>query len=575
MHHLRKLRKLKYSTSIRLSLFATALLLLNYAVPAQPARPDFNRTSDYDVQHYILRVNFDRPAKKVIGDTTVKLKPLKDGFRRLTLDSVGITYSSVTLEQGGTPLNFKTQGGSVMVDLDRSYSANETVAVRFKYSTSPRKGVYFVAEQKAADESAGHSAQIWTQGEADEARHWFPSFDFPSDKATTEEFITANRNETVVANGTLVEKIENADGSVTHHYKMDVPYSTYLVSFVIGEYALVSDKYKDIPLGYYVYPGMESIATKAYGKTPDMIRVFEELTKIDFPYPKYDQTIVASFQFGGMENITATTMADSEIAIVNNPLFGGNVENLVSHELSHSWFGDLVTCKNWAELWLNEGFATFMEAAYREKAYGRKAYIFKIIADAEQFKADDAVNTKRNGLFNRNAADVNALFDRPATTYNKGGAVLHTLREQIGDEAFWRAVNIYLNRHKFSNVESTDLRKAMEEASGVDLGWFFDQWVYGLGSPKIEIKQAYNSSSRVLTLTVTQTQKQDKFTPTAFRLPLDLEIQTARGMKAEKIELKKRLETFKFKLTGKPTKLLVDKDDKMPLMTVKILPLPR
>lgn len=566
---------MNYRTLTRNALLIGAFLFFcNWAV-AQSPRPDFNRVSDYDVQHYVLRISFDRQAKKVIADTTVRLKPLKDGFRRVTLDSVGIAYSSVSLEQGGTPLTFKTENGSVIIDLDRAYSPAETIGIRFQYTATPKKGIYFVPAQKGGDGIPARSAQIWTQGEPDEARHWFPSFDFPSDKATTEQFITANRSEAVIGNGTLVEKTDNPDGTATHHFKMDIPFSTYLVSFVIGEYSPVREKYKDIPLGYYMYPGTESLAPKAFGKTRDMMRVFEELTKIDFPYPKYDQTIVASFAFGGMENMTATTMADTEIFFVNNPLFAGNVENLVSHELAHSWFGNLVTCKNWAELWLNEGFATFMEAAYREKAYGRKAYIFKIIGDAEQFKADDAVNTKRNGLFNRNAGDVNALFDRPATTYNKGGAVIHTLREQIGDEAFWRGVNLYLSRHKFGNVESTDLQKAMEETSGTDLGWFFDQWVYGLGSPKLDVKQAYNAASKTLTLTVTQTQKPDKFTPTAFRLPLDIEIQTAREAKTEKIEVNKRVETFKFKLSGRPTRITVDKDEKIPLKTLKITPLPR
>lgn len=559
----------------RNALFLAAFLFFTGGLNAQTARPDFNRTSDYDVQHYVLRVSFDRTNKKVIGDTTVRLKPVKDGLRQVTLDSVGIAYSSVTLENGGMPLSHRTQQGRITVDMDRAYSPSETIAIRFQYTATPKKGIYFIPEQKAANGSPGHSAQIWTQGEPDEARHWFPSFDFPSDKATAEQYITANVNEKVVGNGALVEKTVNADGTVTHHFKMDVPFSTYLVSFVIGDYAVVNEKYKDIPLGYYVYTGTESVVPKAYGRTRDMFRVFEELTKIDFPFVKYDQTIVASFTFGGMENITATTMADSEIFYANNPLFAGSVENLVSHELAHSWFGNLVTCKNWAELWLNEGFATFMEAAYIEKAYGRPGYIIKIKSDAEQFIADDAVNTKRNGLFNRNADNVDALFDRPATTYNKGGAVLHTLREQVGDEAFWRAVNVYLNRHKYGSVESTDLRKAMEEASGQDLNWFFDQWVYGLGHPKITVKQTYSNASRTLTLTVTQTQKQDSFTPPAFKLPLDLEIQTARGTKAEKIELNNRIETFRFKLNGRPTKLEFDKNERIPIKAVKILPITR
>ena len=556
----------------RNAIILAAFLFLTSGIHGQQARPDFNRASDFDIQHYVLRVSFDRPTHKVIGDTTVRLKPLNENFRRVTLDSVGISYSSVTLEQGGTPLKFRPQGGSVIVDLDRAYSPNETVGIRFQYSAVPKKGIYFMPEQKG-EGMPGHSAQIWTQGEPDEARHWFPSFDFPSDKATTEQFITANRNETVVGNGTLVEKTDNPDGTVTHHFKMDVPHSTYLISFVLGEYAVVKEKYREIPLGYYVYPGTESVVLKAYGRTGEMIRVFEEFTQVEFPFAKYDQTIVSAFNFGGMENITATTMADTEILLVNNPLFAGGVEDLVSHELAHSWFGNLVTCKNWAELWLNEGFATFMEAAFREKAYGRRNYIVKILSDAEEFKIDDAVNTKRNGLFNRNAGNVSALFERAATTYDKGGVVLHMLREQVGDAAFWRAVNIYLNRHKFGSVESTDLRKAMEEASGQDLGWFFNQWVYGLGSPKLTVKQAYNPGSKTLTLTVSQTQKLDRLTPPAFRLPLDVEVHSGRNVSAEKIELRKRVETFRIKVASRPTKLVFDKDEKIPLKMVKILPL--
>jgi aminopeptidase N len=559
----------------RNAILISAFLFLSIPAFAQTSRPDFNRTSTFDVQHYVIRVSFDRVARKVIGDTTVRLKMLREGLQQVRLDSVGISYSSVTLEKDGTPLGFHTGAGSILITLDRTYSPNETIGIRFHYTAVPKKGVYFVPEVKGEGGLAGHSAQIWTQGEPEEARHWFPSFDFPGDKATTEQYITANRSETVVGNGTLVEKTDNSNGTTTHHFRMDVPFSTYLVSFVVGEYAAVKEKYKEIPLGYYVYPGTESVVPKAYGKTREMLRVFEEVTQVEFPFAKYDQTIVSAFNLGGMENVTATTMSDTEILLVNNPIFAGGVEDLVSHELAHSWFGNLVTCKNWAELWLNEGFATFMEAVSREKLYGRRAYIFKILGDAEEFKTDDAVNPKRHGLFNRNAANVDSLFERSGTTYHKGSAVLHTLREEVGDRAFWQAVKIYLDRHRFGNVETTDLKKVMEETSGTDLGWFFDQWVYGLGSPKMTVKQAYNAASKTLSITVTQTQRQDRFTPLTFKMAVDVDIHSGGGVTIEKIQIDKRLETFRFKVSGRPTKLVIDKDEKIPLKTVKILPLPK
>jgi aminopeptidase N len=333
----------------------------------------------------------------------------------------------------------------------------------------------------------------------------------------------------------------------------------------------ISDTHGEIPLGFYVYPGKEAIAPIAFGRTKDMIQAYEELTGIKFPYNKYDQTIVRGFQFGGMENITATTLADTEVFFANFEFGKATVQDLVSHELSHSWFGDMVTCRNWSELWLNEGFATFMEAAAREKLYGRDSYNRKIKSDAEQALADDEVTKRRHGLVNMLAVPDDSLFD--TTTYQKGGAVIHTLRETIGEAAFWKAINAYLNAHKFGNVVTPDLQKAMEEASGRDLTWFFQQWVYYAGVPKLEVRQTYSPRTKTLRLTVTQTQKLDKIIPPAFILPMDLDIHTAKGVKTESLNVTKRTQMFSFKVDGKPTQLEIDKDMKIPLKTVKIDPL--
>ncbi|MDM7921073.1 MAG: M1 family metallopeptidase, partial [Pyrinomonadaceae bacterium] len=385
----------------------------------QNVRPDLNRKRTFDVEHYVLRTSFDPAKRTVFGETSIRLTPLDTPIDVVELDAEALRVESVVLESSNSVLAFKNGSGKLVINLDRTYRAGELVTIRVKHSATPNKGVYFV-EEKRQDGRLVHPAQIWTQGEPDEARHWFPLFDFPSDKATTEQFIRVASNQTVISNGELVSKIDNKDGTTTFHYSMTVPHSAYLISFVVGDYVKVEDKYRNIPLGYYVYRGRESIVPLAYGKTKEMMRIFEELTKVDYPYNKYDQTIVANFTFGGMENITATTMADSEIFYASVPFLQGAVEDLVSHELAHSWFGNLVTCKNWAELWLNEGFATFMEAAVREKLYGRKDYIRKILVDAENFIIDDTVGKKRFGLFNQEAGNVAALFDRPAITYNKG-----------------------------------------------------------------------------------------------------------------------------------------------------------
>ncbi|MCA1590674.1 MAG: M1 family metallopeptidase [Acidobacteria bacterium] len=563
---------MRFNLFLKTAVFAAvAVSGFHVAASAQRPRQNFTRPQTFDVQHYIVRSKFDRTKRQVIGDTTVQLKPLRAGFREVMLDATEMKFDSVALEQG-VPLKYRTAGEKIYISLDRTYTTDDLVSIRLKYVATPTKGVYFVNEVRDGREILS-PAQIWTQGEADETHHWIPSFDFPSDKSTTEQFLTANRDETVISNGQFIGKTENADGTATWHYKMSDPHPLYLLSFVIGKYAKASDDYNGVPLGYYVYPGREEVVPRAFGRTKEMMAVFEKLTGVKYPFNKYDQTIVASFHFGGMENITATTLSDTEVFAAGISEVGSGTEDLISHELAHSWFGNLVTCKNWAELWLNEGFATLMEAAFREKKYGRANYMVKILTDAQAFLVDDAVNRKRHGLFNQNAGNVDSLFERAATTYNKGGVVLHTLREEIGDEAFWKAVNIYLTRYRFGSVESTDLQRVMEEASGRKLDWFFAQWVYGAGHPKLNIRQNYNAATKRLMLTVNQIQKIDGITPQAFRLPLEIEITTDAGEKVEKIVVGKRSETFNFNLDGIPTGVKIDDSDKIPLKTVKLAPI--
>lgn len=549
--------------------FALCLIFLffSFGISAQTPLRAPAREKTFDAQHYIIRSSFNRAEKVYFGDTTVQVKPLKDGFTTLVLDAVGLKIESVTIEPEGTTLEHKQTGEKLTVSLGKSFSANDVVSVRFKYSAKPQKGVYFVDAEKI-DGKEVHSSQVWTQGEAEESRHWFPSYDFPDDKATTEQYLTVPKDEVAISNGELLETTENADGTKTFHYKMPVPHSVYLTSFIVGKYVKKEAKYKDIPLGFYVYPGKEDIVEKAYGKTADMMRVYEELTGVNFPYNKYDQTYVARFNFGGMENITATTMADSEIHFAALDFGREAVIDLVSHELAHSWFGNLVTTKDWSNLWLNEGFATFMEAAYREKLNGRKDYLRKVKEDADRFMAEDSFSGSRHPLFRLNAPTDDSLFD--TTTYQKGGAVIHTLREEIGNEVFWKAINAYLNRHKFSNVETPDLKQAMEEASGQDLTWFFKQWVYQGGFPKVSIRQTYSPAKKRLTFTITQTQKIDSITPSVFILPLDVEIKTAKGTKTEKIKIDKRTQVITVPTDGKPTKVTFDKDEKVPIKMLKV-----
>jgi aminopeptidase N len=555
-------------------LFIT-LLTFSATVPAWAQTPfvpaSLHAKRTYDVQNYLIRSTVDYADKKLIGQTTVTLKPLTDNFNNFELDAAGMEIEAVTLDDGsaGKPLQYKAAGEKLSITLDRAYPAAAVLAVTVKYTiTKAEKGIYFVNEMREKDGKLVHPRQAWTHGEAEENHFWFPCYDYPDDKATSEQFVTVPSGETAIANGEFLDATENIDGTKTFHYKMPVPHSSYLMSFVAGDYARVEAKYGAVPLGYYVYRGTEDVGQAAFGKTPQMIAVFEKLTGVKFPYPKYDQTIVADFKFGGMENITATTMADTEIMAARLEIMRPYTDDLVSHELAHSWFGDLVTCKTWSQLWLNEGFATFMEAVYKESEGGRKSYLEKVRNDAGRFLADDLRNTHPHALVNKFAKPDDDLFD--VTTYQKGGTVLYMLREAVGDDAFWKAVNVYLNRHKFDNVETADLQAAMEEASGQDLDWFFNEWVYSAGFPDLRVRSSYNVKKKSLVLDIQQLQKTSTDTVVAFTLPVDLEIFAGKGAPLKQtIKITQTRQMFQIPVSAAPKKVLFDKNEKIMLKTIK------
>jgi aminopeptidase N len=513
----------------------------------------------FDVLNYTIRTRFDVPNKTVIGDETVTLKPLTRDFHSLDLDASSMKIEAVTLSDGNATLQWTQPPDKLAITLDRAYEPNESINVRIQYRATPEKGIYFIPQIRG---SAGFTkpAQIWSQGEPEENHYWFPCYDYPDDKATSEQYITTDADETAISNGALVETTNNRDGTHTFHWKMEQPHSSYLISLVVGNYAKLTDSYKNIPLEYYTYPGTEDVARRAFAKTPEMIRVFSEKLDFEFPFNKYAQTIVANFIFGGMENITATTHADTEILSGAGSESEISKENLISHELSHSWFGDLVTCKDWSQAWLNEGFATFMEAVFRESEAGHDAYLAEMRSSAFLYFLEDQFKYRRPIVSDRYGSPID-LFD--ATLYKKGGLVLHMLRETVGDEMFWKALHKYLVENQNKVVETSDLQRAFEETTGKKLDWFFDQWVYKAGFPELRVRSLYNPRTQMLALDVAQTQVPDATTPSVFRLPVDIELATAQGKRTEHIEITERQHRFTFKLDGKPLLIRFDKGERI------------
>ena len=556
----------RFRSLISANIFA---ILVLFCIFAEAQRPDFNRVRTFDAEHYVIKTGFDRRKRIVFGETTITLKPIANNFRRIELDAEGLEFSSIVLLPKNIALDHRSLNGKVAISLDKPYSPADQIIIKLVYSAKPKKGVYFVNEIKRGNEVT-RPAQVWTQGEPAETRHWFPSYDFPDDKATTEQFITVEKHEIAISNGIVRDVKANPDGTKTFHFMMPYPHSVYLTSFVVGNYKKIEEKYEQIPLSYYVYPKRTDLVPLAFGTTKDAMRVFEELTGMKYPFHKYDQTIVADLVFGGMENITATTMSDIDMYLAYKESTRPTVVDVVSHELAHSWFGNLVTNRNWAELWLNEGFATFMEAAFREKIYGRANYIRKIKSDVAVYIADDSHNTSKHGLFNTLADPENddSMFDN--ITYEKAGAVIHTLREEIGDEAFWRAINRYLETHKFGNVETSDLQKVMEDSSKRDLGWFFDQWVYGSGYPKLDVGTVYSRGAKTVEISISQNQKSEALVPEVFILPLEIRLKSETGDKLVSAKLTKRDQNFTFNVDAGFTGIEIDPNEKIPVKTVKL-----
>ena len=541
---------------------ATANVSTERAIERRPLEgPEHVRAPRaYDVLNYTIRTRFDFPNRVVLGDETVTLKPLAGGLRSFDLDASSMKIESVTLADSNTALQYTQPKDKLSITLDRAYEPADSISVRIKYRATPEKGLYFIPQTRNGSASLTKPAQIWSQGEPEENHYWFPCYDFPDDKSTSEQFITTNADEIAISNGALVETINNPDGTHTFHWKMDEPHSSYLISMVVGNYAKLDDAYKNIPVEYYTYKGTEAEARNAFAKTPEMMRVFSDKLGIEFPFNKYAQTIVANFIFGGMENVTATTHADTEILGNRSGEAGVATENLISHELAHSWFGDLVTCKDWSQAWLNEGFATFMEAFFREQEAGHEGYLAEMRSNTFLYFLEDSLKYRRPIVYNRYQAPID-LFD--ATLYKKGALILHMLRYTVGDEMFWKALHKYLTENRDKNVETSDLQRAFEETTNQKLDWFFDQWVYKAGYPELRVRSFYDLKAHAVTLDVTQTQGTELNTPAVFRLPVDVEFVTVKGARTERIEINERHQRFTFKLDSKPLKINFDKDERI------------
>ena len=571
------LRKQLLPIHLNASALLWALILILAPVSLGRPAPDFTQTPqtqrappfpptqyvpdhDFDTRHIALDLRFDWELEQLIGSETIVFAPLITNLRRIELDAANMTFLSVKLSSG-TPLKYEADVANqkLKIALDRAYQPSDELMLVIEYNTNGAKnklpGLVGTALRfiKPSADDPTRPKQIWSQGESEYNHYWFPCYDHPNDFFTSELTATVERPLSVISNGKLIETKENSDGTRTFHWKIEQPHASYLSSIIVGEYTPIVSDYAGIPVITNVYPNEVAAGKATAARLAEMVKFFSEKTGLKYPYAKYAQTVVRDFG-GGMENISATTQTDNMIHDARTEL-DQTSDGLQSHELAHQWFGDYLTCRTWADIWLNESFATYFQAMWDEYKLGHDDFLYADVK-ANQDAYFNAWNQgNRHPIVTKNYANPDAVFDTYA--YPRGGAVLHMLRKNLGEENWWRAINYYLRKYAHQPVQTEQFRIAIEEATGQSMDWFFDEWIYKMGHPVFRVTQDYDPSAKTLKLTVEQQQKTDpdsQFPQVAlFQSPVEIEIATTLETRIERVQIEpKKEQTFTFKVDSKP-----------------------
>lgn len=507
----------------------------------------------YHVENYKLDLHFDQTKGEVLGNETITLRPLAPQFRKFYLNSSELTIESVTLEKrNSTPVKLvhASEDPRLWITLDRDYDPKTVLRIRIAYHGFPRTGLFFVNPSP----SYPHwPKEVYSQGEPELNHYWFPCWDYPNDMATSETVATVPEGQTVVSNGKLVS-VTRSSGQITYDWIESVPHSSYLVSIAIGPWRKVSDGYENKPVDYYIPTTVdEATARRSFHLTPDMIRFFSRATGVDYPYEQYAQTTVQNYIFGGQENVSATTLTDATLHDERaDPDYPST--DLVSHELGQHWFGDFVQGRDWANIWLNEGFATYLEALYTQHHEGYDAYRLAIYKDRLAEQRED-LEAYRRPIVDRHYNDPLDMFD--ATTHEKGADVLDMLRYLIDgadaashpasqEEPFFQALHRYLTTHQRQTADTNNLIDAIRATTGAELGWFFRQWVFMPGHPDYRIEATYDAAKKIEKIVITQTQMTNSGTP-IFDMPLEFTFFGARG-ESKKVQLRNNLQQQAFEV---------------------------
>ena len=520
------------------------------------------RTRHFKLLHTKLEVSFNWEKQYLIGLATLILEPYFYDQSNIVLDAKGFEIHDVSLMSGqnSTKLNYTYDGNTLNIALDKTFGRENKINLNIEYTAKPNegnyemegedthKGLYFI---NPLDDQKNKPQQIWTHGETETNSRWFPTLDAPNQKSTQEIFITVKNKYKTLSNGTLIYSKSNSDGTRTDYWKMDKPHAPYLFMMAIGDFAVIEDDWNGKRIDYYVEHDYAQYAEDIFGNTPEMITYFSEALNYPFPWDKYSQVVVRDFVSGAMENTTASVFMEN-LNVNSRELVDYNWDDIIAHELFHQWFGDLVTCESWANLPLNESFATYGEFLWKNYKYGKDEGQYHLYSELDAYLTE-AENKKEN-LIRFYYEDDEEMFD--SHSYAKGGIILHMLRDYVGDEAFFKSLEFYLKSHAFGKTEIHDLRMAFEHVTGEDLNWFFDQWFLNAGHPKLKIEEKIENGAFIVGIS----QEQDIDLYPVYKLPLTLDL-WENGRKTQfLIEIDKPYQEFEFEDVKNPDLILVDSD---------------
>lgn len=535
-------------------------------------KPDYSNAIEYKgsyqkdfvLLHTHLAVSFNWVNETVDGKATIYCKPNFYPRESVTLDAKKMNIKSVKLlgKKEEKNLSFTYDSLKLTINLDKEFTRNDTVVLKIEYTAFPSRfndtygggavtddnGLYFINSKGNPSEPM---PQIWTQNEPEYASVWFPTFDSPNQRHTQELEITVDNKYLTLSNGKLLKQVDNKNGTRTDVWRQDKSHAPYLTMLAVGEFAKIDDKAGKLPLAYYVEKQYAADAKAMFGATPRMIELLNKLYGIPYPWDKYDQIVVRNFVSGAMENTTATVFGDFVYARKSD-LVDANQEEIIVHELAHHWFGDLVTCESWANLVLNEGFASYAENLWYEYAYDQYYAQYHRHNDLRDYISEASYNPKK--VLRYQYEGPNDLFD--AHSYQKGAILLFQLRKFVGDEVFFESIKQYLQKFQFKSAELADLRMVFEEVSGLDLVWYFNQWFERAEYPNLYVGYDFVPETKKVVVKITQEMHiQNKH---VFHLPLDVAIYENGIMRIEKIVVEKNYQEFEIQCETMPDLVIVD-----------------